>query len=577
MLARMRANVSTRTAVIAIVAGALALTGCSSRPETKVEGGSGKRFIAQVVDSADDVGRGNSVTVAPDGSPMLSYWGFPGKLEEGQVAAARPIGSPFIPAVQLSSLTDGIWNRGAAAQGGTNNSGVPVSFNPPTVESMDQCDDTKPWECGVTPENTNGTDIAVSEGGKVGIAWTGPDGVWFAERSNTDPGPTAGSFKVTEVYPIAPKLEQAGPVGPPSVVYAGETAWVTFISNQGREEVIAAQLVGEKWQRQIVAELQQCDCPQPGAAPIGVFNGKAVIAYTDYAAKAVKLATLGGETKTIATDVTGGGLAMSTTGSDVMVSYYKGDGTVEVASGSGQPFRFANSQGSADSTSVIQQTTGIAVDPQGVIYVGWYDAADDQVHLGSLATMGGTVEEIETNNTQHGSHPSLAISPEDQLVYMSWYVEEVPGAGDSQAEPIGDLYLGTYGDQSEQAFANPSPTPKVQTVDTGAKTCEDTKTVALDEVAKGIAFLNTVLCAPAGQNFEIAFDNQDAGVMHNVALFADSAHTQDIMVGDIISGVAQTTYPVDALDAGEYYFVCSVHPTMAGRLVSIAGAKPAKA
>jgi plastocyanin len=82
--------------------------------------------------------------------------------------------------------------------------------------------------------------------------------------------------------------------------------------------------------------------------------------------------------------------------------------------------------------------------------------------------------------------------------------------------------------------------------------------------AKGIAFVQTSVTAPAGKPFTIAFDNQDAGIPHNVDIH-DQGGTS-VFKGDIVTGVTQTTYSVPALQAGTYPFVCDVHPNMTGTL-----------
>lgn len=85
-------------------------------------------------------------------------------------------------------------------------------------------------------------------------------------------------------------------------------------------------------------------------------------------------------------------------------------------------------------------------------------------------------------------------------------------------------------------------------------------------VASGIAYDQADLAAPAGAAFTIAFDNQDAGIPHNVAIHEGSATGTTVFTGDIVTGVAQKAYSVPALKAGTYAFVCSVHPNMVGTL-----------
>jgi plastocyanin len=88
----------------------------------------------------------------------------------------------------------------------------------------------------------------------------------------------------------------------------------------------------------------------------------------------------------------------------------------------------------------------------------------------------------------------------------------------------------------------------------------------LEIEAENVAYKESTLTAPAGQPFKIDFKNNDAGTPHNVAIHKDSATGTEIFKGDIFPGVAEKTYDVQALDAGTYAFVCSVHPNMTGTL-----------
>ena len=82
--------------------------------------------------------------------------------------------------------------------------------------------------------------------------------------------------------------------------------------------------------------------------------------------------------------------------------------------------------------------------------------------------------------------------------------------------------------------------------------------------AKGIKFDTNCLAAPANQPFNVAFDNQDQGVVHNFEIYTKQGGTR--LGGatgptDYFPGVATKTYQVGALKAGTYYFQCDVHPT----------------
>jgi plastocyanin len=82
--------------------------------------------------------------------------------------------------------------------------------------------------------------------------------------------------------------------------------------------------------------------------------------------------------------------------------------------------------------------------------------------------------------------------------------------------------------------------------------------------AANIAFTPTELTAPADQPFSLEFDNQDAGIPHNVEIKDPSGGVA--FQGEIFPGAEKRTYNVPALAAGSYTFVCTVHPNMTGTL-----------
>jgi plastocyanin len=87
---------------------------------------------------------------------------------------------------------------------------------------------------------------------------------------------------------------------------------------------------------------------------------------------------------------------------------------------------------------------------------------------------------------------------------------------------------------------------------------------SVKEAALNVAFVNKDLAAPADAAFKLEFDNQDAGIPHNIEIKDASGAT--VFKGDTITGAAVTTYDVPALKAGDYPFVCTVHPNMVGTL-----------
>ncbi len=86
----------------------------------------------------------------------------------------------------------------------------------------------------------------------------------------------------------------------------------------------------------------------------------------------------------------------------------------------------------------------------------------------------------------------------------------------------------------------------------------------IKEAAFQIAFVNKDLSAPADVPFQIEFDNQDAGIPHNIEI--KDASSAVVFKGEIFAGPAVKTYDVPALPAGTYPFVCTVHPNMTGTL-----------
>jgi plastocyanin len=86
----------------------------------------------------------------------------------------------------------------------------------------------------------------------------------------------------------------------------------------------------------------------------------------------------------------------------------------------------------------------------------------------------------------------------------------------------------------------------------------------IKEAALNIAFVNAELTAPADIPFVIEFDNQDAGIPHNIEI--KDGNGASLFTGEIVTGPIVTTYNVPALPAGDYTFVCTVHPNMTGTL-----------
>jgi plastocyanin len=79
-------------------------------------------------------------------------------------------------------------------------------------------------------------------------------------------------------------------------------------------------------------------------------------------------------------------------------------------------------------------------------------------------------------------------------------------------------------------------------------------------------FVPSSLSVPAGEPLVLAFENGDDGVQHNVAIYKDDSVEEPLFVGDLVEGPTTASYDVPAIEAGEYYFRCDVHPQMDGIL-----------
>ena len=537
-LATIPADVSRRIPVFAVVFAVLAVA-CSNYPHPELDLGSGQGFIPQSADFLDNVGLGSSVVVSADGVPYVSYFGFPQVLKKDQLAPVRPPGAPFLPGVLVTNVADGIWNRGAVAMVKDAPSGLHVPFGPQTLGALSTLSQT----------SANGTDIALDGDGGLHVVWTGDDGVWYA-----DGDPFAAERIFRSEYP----LSQAGPLGWPAVALSDVgVPWVAFTTDIGEgQQVMVATPGANGWDVAEIVQTALCaGCPQPKRTEIAVTDDGPVVAYADNSAGAVMAAWRASDgswtTEQLESGVTGDGISMAVAGDgSVWVAYYTGDGAVHAAGSSGQGTGWRVSEAASSGPVTTGQTTGIAATDSGV-YVAYKDASARRVAL--VLGDGSAFESVSVTGTAAGSYPSLGATPDGSSVYLAWY--------DTVKQ---DLLLGFLGDTSDAAFARPSPaqTPSVKPV--GAQCDPDGTTdftITAGPGAQGAGFEETCIAVVVGQDFTVTFDNQDAGVGHNLSAH-DEAGDPLFRTGEITAGPV-TQGPEDAgpLDEGTYFFQCDAHPT----------------
>ena len=526
---------------------------CASNPTaTSVNFGSGVRFVPVVADSLDNVGLGSSVALTADGLPYVTYFGFPAVVKEGEIPIPRPIGSPFLPGVLLSSVdANGVWTHGAIEQAKPKAglpSGITVPFGPVTTENLQ-----------LTADDSNGTAVALGSDGTVHAAWTMRDGVYYGTTK------ADGTSTVEQVFNYGAAVSLAGPISAPGIALdAGGNPWVAFsVLGPGGLEVHAATLTGSKWTDQVVATSGPCGgCPEPGPTGIAVLRGNPVVVFGDGAKDAVQMATLQGS-KWVVSDVEmnaqGLGLSVTSTGNTGYASYYTGHGAVHLAvlDGNTSPKEIAKAPNPSPSkTGNSASRTAVTVGTDGTIYVAW----DDETNGLQFKSGTDTFSPVELGSTAAGGlHPALASS--DSGVYLSWY--------DSVNQ---NLMVGVQGDLQNILVANPPPSIVPSFGASSSASCGQDKKVLLNISATGTSFDTTCLVGPASKGFTINFDNKATGIQHNIDVFDKQGGTS-LESTQVATGPAQQTLAVQSLDAGSYYFQCDVHPTlMFGTLAVVKGA-----
>lgn len=531
---------------------ALAAVACSSPTPPGAEFGEGVRFLDAVADSQDLVGLAPSIAVGEDGTPYVASFGFPDEVEAGQIPVARPIGAPFLPAVLLTSVSpEGVFTRGAVAQDEpeAEPAGIEPPFRPAKVEGFGDI---------LTPENANGTDVAVGASG-VHVVWTAGNTIWHTVS-------VAGEDTVlSTVFELDLTIAQAGPLGRPSIALDSTgSPWVAFGVNDGDQVAISvARPEGDTWIVEEVAGAGRCNgCPPPLPTAIVAPGDVPIVAYGDPVDGSVHAATFDGARWTdgvVESGADGSGMSATTSGEDAMLAYYSGAGEVRLATWSGGAWTSSGVVEATDPTDVTgvdAATTGVGVAEDGTIYLTWQDEEGVQLAAGD----GASFTPVESTGTDGGITPTLAVTPEG-TVTMAWY------------DPTGGaLRMGFYGDLGEIAIAQPSPAPTVSIaappIECGGKRADlqiTGSTVGADNF-----FDKDCLVGPANEAFVVEFVNE--GGTHNFEVL-DQAGGTKIDGTELAAGPYTEELPLE-LEAADYYFQCLAHPTtMFGTLAVVPGAK----
>jgi plastocyanin len=359
--------------------------------------------------------------------------------------------------------------------------------------------------------------ISFYAGGSLDVA-TGRTGSWTVEKVAVNAGPATASGTLSAI-----RVDSSGR---PVVAFA----------SQGT--TVVAERSGSSWTSRAV----------PGNGGLGVSlaldkDGNPHVAYYDASGEVHHAHSIGGAPWEV-TDLGTVELPSATPPSAA---------PTPSSSASASPSPSASPQATVQTPPQARWSTGIALDDQGVHHITWADTGNDRIVLAS--NQGGKFESQPIQGSDGGSTPSIAVSGDGRTLAVAWFdstntnldVAVSPSAGLTLAHPLPTL-------QQPSVTAPASPTGT-------ALACQPNGTT-LQIKAQNVAFDTSCLAAPAGQAFTIDFDNQDA-TPHNVDIYDQQGGTHIGGAGptDFFTGPGTTTYQVDALEAGTYFFQCDVHPT----------------
>jgi plastocyanin len=198
----------------------------------------------------------------------------------------------------------------------------------------------------------------------------------------------------------------------------------------------------------------------------------------------------------------------------------------------------------------------------GLVFGGWLLAVGVVALIATLLgwLVDARKEYVKTVEADRTGHLESLPAPRPPARLLTTLAVLVVAAAIAQSGVFtsGSANGGTPGASgSPSGSAGPPPSGSVSSPAPGGGPAAD-----VTVQAKDIAFVQTTWTGPAGKAFKLAFDNEDAGVPHNIAI--KDASGAEVFKGEIFNGVETRVYDVPALPAGSYTFACSVHPNMSG-------------
>jgi plastocyanin len=196
-----------------------------------------------------------------------------------------------------------------------------------------------------------------------------------------------------------------------------------------------------------------------------------------------------------------------------------------------------------------------------------------QFDTGRIELPAGTPSTIHFENNDPGIQHNIAIFTDSSLATNLFRGEIVtgPAAVDYRIPPLepGTYYFHcdvhpTMNGTLEVKGGGGGPPPPTATPGTGGGGGGGGTATPSTITAQGLAFSTAEIALPSDAPSTIHFENKDAGVSHDIAIYTDSSLGANLFRGQIITGPASIDYSIPPLGSGTYYFHCDVHPTMHG-------------
>ncbi|HXH21664.1 MAG TPA: cupredoxin domain-containing protein [Dehalococcoidia bacterium] len=82
--------------------------------------------------------------------------------------------------------------------------------------------------------------------------------------------------------------------------------------------------------------------------------------------------------------------------------------------------------------------------------------------------------------------------------------------------------------------------------------------------AAALKFDTKTIVLPAKSDVTVSLRNEDAGVLHNLAIYKKADGTGKVFAGELFNGIETREYRFKTPEPGTYYFRCDAHPEMSG-------------